>query len=83
MLKFILFILSFYILLFSVIGYGIFFQKIFFNNNVNLKEHQNIFIGFYGLFLITFLSIISSLVMPANFAHNIVLHFFRILFFFF
>jgi hypothetical protein len=82
MLKLFIFISSFYILLISVIGYGIFFQKIFFNHNVDLKKHDNILIGFYGLFLITFISVISSLVVPANFTHNIVLHFIGILFFF-
>ena len=55
MLKLFIFISFFYILLISVIGYGIFFQKIFFNHNVDLKKHDNILIGFYGLFLITFI----------------------------
>lgn len=81
MLKMIIFIISFYTLLLSVIGYGIFFQKIIFNNNIHLNKNDTIYIGFNGLFFITFISIVSSLVVPKDFLHNIILHLIGILFF--
>ena len=83
MLNLFVFIISFYILLLSVIGYGIFFQKIIFNKNINLNKNDNIYLGFYGLCFITFISVVSSLIVPKDFLHNIILHLIGIIFFIF
>ena len=78
-----IFITSFFILLISIIGYGIFFQKLCFNDlNENIFE-KKIYVGFYGLFTLTFISLFSSLFFPHSFLHNIILHFFGVLFFIF
>ena len=46
-------------------------------------NNDEIFLGFYGLFFLTFISIITSLFIPHNFLHNIILHTIGILIFFF
>ncbi|WP_435090555.1 hypothetical protein ACIJYE_00935 [Candidatus Pelagibacter bacterium nBUS_30] len=81
MINIIIFTVFFYLLLFSVIGYGIFFRRICFNE-ANLSDNEgSIYIGFYGLFFITLLSLISSLFVAHNFVFNIFLHVLGILFF--
>ena len=78
-----IFITSFFILLISIIGYGIFFQKLCFNDlNKNIFE-KKIYVGFYGLITLTFISLFSSLFFPHSFLHNIILHFLGVLFFIF
>ncbi len=76
----IIFILSFYILLFSTIGYGFAFYYLCFEKKGNLIEIDLIYIGFYGLFLITLISLLSSLIVAHNFAHNIFIHCIGIIF---
>ena len=83
MFDIIIFILSFYILLLSVIGHGMFFQKLCFGTIKNMNDPEVIYTGFYGLFAITFISVISSFFVPHNFAHNILLHISGVLFFLF
>tara|TARA_B100000902_G_scaffold385012_1_gene425861 strand:- start:3904 stop:5487 length:1584 start_codon:yes stop_codon:yes gene_type:complete len=39
-----------------------------------MKDEKIIFIGFYGLFFLTFISLITSLFLSHNFIHNILLH---------
>ena len=75
MFDIIIFILSFYILLISVIGYGMLFQRVCFGTIKNMNDPEVIYIGFYGLFAITFISVTSSFFVPHNFVHNIILHF--------
>jgi hypothetical protein len=79
----IIFFSAFYILLLSVVGYGMFFQNLCFGGIRNMNDPKVIYIGFYGLFAITLVSIISSLLVPHNFTHNILLHFTGVLFFIF
>ena len=79
----IIFFLIFYILLVSVVGYGILFQNLCFGPMKNMTEQNEIYIGFYGLFLLTFISLISSLLVPHNFTHNIILHLIGVLLFIF
>ena len=79
----IIFFLTFYILLVSVVGYGILFQNLCYGHIKNMADQNEIYIGFYGLFLLTFISIISSLLVPHNFTHNIILHLIGILLFIF
>ena len=50
MLDILIFILSYFFLLFSIIGYGIFFQKISYGEFKDFDQENSIFIGFYGLF---------------------------------
>ena len=74
MLNIIIFFSSFYILLISVIGFGILFQNIFFGTIKNMNDQRVIYTGFYGLFLLTLISQITSLFVSHNFTHNILLH---------
>ena len=79
----IIFLSSFYILLLSVVGYGMFFQNLCFGAIKDMNDTKIIYTGFYGLFAITFISAISSLLVPHNFIHNILLHIVGVLFFIF
>ena len=83
MLNFVIFLISFYLLLISVIGYGILLQNFCFETIKNVKDQKIIYIGFYGLFLITFISLITSLFFPHNFTHNLILHLIGIILFIF
>ena len=83
MSNFIIFFLTFYLLLMSVIGYGILFQKISFGAIKNLKENNSIYTGFYGIFFLTIISLITSLFLPHNFIHNSLLHLIGIILFIF
>ena len=83
MINIIIFILSFYVLLLSVVGYGMFFQRVCFRTIKNMNDPEVVYIGFYGLFAITFISVISSFFVPHNFVHNILLHIFGVLSFIF
>jgi len=79
----IIFFLTFYILLISVIGYGILFQNLCFGTIKDMRDQKVIYTGFYGLFLITFISLITSLFLSHNFIHNILLHLIGVLSFVF
>ncbi len=82
MIESLIFITSFYLLLISTIGFGILFQKLSFGLIKDLNDEKAIYVGFYGLFLITFISLISSLLIPHNQIHNLVIHIFGIVCFF-
>ena len=81
MLDIIIFFSLFYILLISVIGFGIFFQNIFFGTIKNMNDQSAIYTGFYGLFLLTFISQVTSLFVSHNYTHNILLHLIGLLLF--
>ena len=66
MLNFLIFIFFFYVCLISVIGYGFIFKKIFLSK-LKIEEELNIYIGFYGLTLITLFSLFSSFFVQHNF----------------
>ncbi len=83
MLDILIFFLTFYILLISVLGYGIFFQNVCYGPIKDTKDEKIIFVGFYGLFLLTLISFISSLLVAHNFIHNILLHMAGVLLFVF
>ena len=70
----VIFFLSFYILLISIIGYGILFQKLCFGSIKDMNDQKVVYTGFYGLFLLTFISLITSFFLAHNFTHNILLH---------
>ena len=64
--------LSYYIIfLFSIIGYGVLFSKIF--NNYN-KTFNFVVLGFLGLFFIAFLSYLTNFFLAHSYAHNIIFH---------
>ncbi len=78
-----IFLFFFYFCFFSVLGYGLFFQKVIYSNfNKKLKKIELSFNGFYGLTLLTLISFITSFFFSHNYTHNIVLHIFGFLYFF-
>jgi len=80
MIKLIIFLSSFYLLLLSTIGYGFIFQKICLNSIQNKEKQNLIYIGFYGLFCLTFIAMFTSFFYPHNFIHNFIIHFFGLFF---
>ena len=81
MINLLVFISYFYFLLFSIIGYGIFFQNLCFKKIDKFNLQTPIYIGFFGLFLITLISVITSIFVSHNFVHNLLLHLTGIIFF--
>ena len=79
----IIFCLSFYLLLISVIGFGILFNSLCFEPIKDMSDQKAIYIGFYGLFLLTLISLLTSYFFSHNFTHNILLHSIGILSFIF
>ena len=77
-----IFILSFYFCLISVLAYGNLFQKIFFKKK-NINENINIYTGFYGLMFLTLISLFTSYFVSHNFYHNVILHGVGFFYFFF
>ena len=74
MIDILIFFIFFYGLLISVVGYGILFRKLCFSNLEKIDDQTIIYIGFYGLFLLTLISLVTSLFVAHNFIHNIFLH---------
>ena len=58
MINLFFFIFSFYVSLISIIGYGKIFQKVFLNK-IYYDEDITIYIGFYGIMLMTLLSLFT------------------------
>lgn len=81
MLDLIIFLFFFYFCFFSVLGYGLLFQRVIYSS-LNKKFELSLN-GFYGLALISFISLATSYFFPHNHIHNIVLHIFGFLYFFF
>ena len=77
-----IFILSFYFCLISVLAYGSLFEKIFIKK-VDLKEDISIYTGFYGLMFLTLISLFTSYFVKHDFYHNIILHGVGFFYFFF
>lgn len=69
-----LFITFFYIILVSVIGYGILLKKIISSNNKIIFVVPDQYLGFYGLALVTFISMFTNIFVPHNFIYNTILH---------
>jgi hypothetical protein len=59
------------------------FLAIFFKGNILSYKYTNIYIGFFGLTLITFISHLTNIFFAHNFAHNIILHSVGIFFLFY
>jgi len=73
MQNFLIFFISFYFLLISIIGYGKLFENLCFGK-FNKKGDNLIYTGFYGLMFVTLISLITSYFIPHNFYHNLILH---------
>lgn len=82
MQDFLIFTSIFYFCLLSVISYGHIFYRICFNNIKN-DENNFIYLGFYGLMFITLISLASSIFLKHNFYHNLLIHLFGFIYFFF
>lgn len=79
MINLLIFIISFYLLLISTIGFGLFFQNIiFYSKKINTNQ-KFIYVGFYGLFSLTLLSLLTSIFFSHNFIHNLIIHSFGII----
>ena len=67
------FIFFFYISIISILGYGKIFQRVILNK-VNYDEDITIYLGFYGITLLTLISLFTSFFFKHNFYHNIIIH---------
>ena len=77
----IIFILTFYLIIVSSIGYGIIFSRYLVNYK---KPHENLnlgLIGLLGLILITFISYLTNFIYHHNYLHNSLLISVGIIFF--
>ena len=84
MLDLIIFLLFFYFCLFSVLGYGLIFQNLFYTEFIKKKRNLDLSLnGFYGLTLITIISFVTSFFFAHGFIHNVFLHFVGFSYFFF
>ena len=80
MINLLIFFCSFIFLLTSIIGYGVLFNNLCFKKLDDLYSENSIFVGFYGLFFVTLISLFTSLFFQHNFIHNIILHCIGVLF---
>ncbi|MDC3036040.1 hypothetical protein OA107_01480 [Candidatus Pelagibacter sp.] len=67
----IIFITYLFIFIFSIIGYGFIFSKLFKNEFINLNIGYQCLLGF---FFLSFISLFTSFFFPHNFTHNFILH---------
>jgi len=76
------FLLNIFALLsiFSIIGYGKLFHKVFFYSSYRVNFGL---LGFFGLLFITFISYFTHLFLPHNYFHNSVIFIVGLLFFFY
>lgn len=78
-LDLLLFLIIFFLCLCSVIGYGFFFHILVLSKR-DIQDNLK-YVGFYGIGLITFISMITSIFLSHNYLHNIIIHFFGFLLF--
>ena len=83
MYNFFIYIFYFYFFLISIVGYGIIFQKFIYFNNTNERKEILLYVGFYGLLIVTFLSLLTSYFVPHDIYHNSILHLTGVFFFIF
>ncbi len=67
-------------LLLSTLGYGIIFNHLIFNKSQLLNLSL---VGFFGLYLIYFISSFTHLFVPHNYLHNIIVHLVGLILFFY
>lgn len=83
MLELFSFVTIFYLILISVIGYGVFFQNIILGRIKKIDNQKTIYLGFYGLLFLTFLSLVTSFFFKHGYTHNILTHLVGIFCFFY
>ena len=83
MYNFLIYIFYFYFFLISILGYGIVFQKFIYFNNINERKEILLYLGFYGLLIVTFLSLLTSYFVPHDIYHNSIFHLLGVFFFIF
>ena len=71
-------ILTYLLLILSIIGYGFFFSTKCTNYNKNADIG---YMGIYGIFILTLISYLTNLFLPHNFNHNLVILIIGIYFF--
>ena len=73
--------LFFFIIIYlSAVGYGFFFQKFFFENNIHNSIGET---GIFGLFFLSFISILFHFFIPLNFIFNTIILFLGIIIIFY
>ena len=78
MSNFFLFIIGYFLILYSILGFGLFFEKIFYKLNSN----ENFgYTGLYGIFFLIIYSYYSSLIFAHNFFHNTIFLFLGLIYF--
>ena len=77
-MEFIFFILIYCLLTLNILGYGYFFAKNLstYNKNTNIG-----YVGLYGIFLLTFISYLTNLVVKHDYLHNSIILILGIFFF--
>ena len=75
-----IFIFYIFFLIFSTIGHGVLFSRFVYKDFLNLNVGYQGLIGFFSLSLI---SLLTSYILPHDIIHNIILHIFGIIGFFF
>ena len=74
----IIFISTYLVLITSIIGYGLFFSIFCTSyNKVNVDNVSTGYVGLYGIFVLTLISYLTNLVLPHNYAHNLVIFFLK------
>ena len=81
MFDIVIFISAYLFLLFSILGFGIFFYRLSFEKIDDLSHENSIYIGCYGLFFVTLISLFTSLFLSHNLLHNSLLHIFGVFYF--
>ena len=79
-MQFVVFILTYFVLAFNVIGYGYFFAK----NLTSYNKSPNIgYKGLYGITFLTLISYLTNLILKHDYSHNFVIQIIGIFFFFY
>ena len=78
MFNFFLFTIFYFVCIYSVVGYGFVFKRLFLK--ISYQE-DHVFLGFYGIFFLTIYSYISHFFLSHNLYHNVILIGIGILFF--
>ena len=68
-MNFVIYILSYFFIIFSILGYGYLFHNIFFKSEkINLG-----YLGIFGIFSLTLISYLSNFFIEHNKYHNLVI----------
>ncbi len=77
-MELIYFILTYFLLTISILGFGFLFAKKITSYNVNISIG---YAGLYGIFLLTLISYITNLIIKHDYLHNLILLIIGIFFF--